>query len=192
MEARLDCYRHRLPKQAAMQLLKRGSSESSKNSTRNRGKHDRQYKKPNHCRIRRDADCIWSSASLGDECAPSKWGADDQLGAANYLTPERVLLAGQKGKSRSWVSSLTEHACLPPLHSAAVVQPTQTVGLDPSNPMGGSDYNDDLVQMWLGTGPRWTVSGIWVRTAISTTATRAASFQRSRASPSLAPTMCRR
>ena len=35
----------------------------------------------------------WSGASLSDECAPSTWGADDQLGAANYLTPERVLLA---------------------------------------------------------------------------------------------------
>jgi hypothetical protein len=44
----------------------------------------------------------WSGASLGNECTPSKWGADDQLGAANYLTPERVLLATKlvkKGES---------------------------------------------------------------------------------------------
>ena len=44
----------------------------------------------------------WSSASLGNECVPSKWGAEDQLGAANYVTPERVLLATKlvkKGES---------------------------------------------------------------------------------------------
>ena len=25
------------------------------------------------------------------ECQPSKWGADDEIGAANYVTPEQVL-----------------------------------------------------------------------------------------------------
>ena len=28
-----------------------------------------------------------------DECLPSEWGADDQIGAANRVTPERTVAA---------------------------------------------------------------------------------------------------
>ena len=32
-------------------------------------------------------------AFADDHCKPSKWGADDELGAANYVTPAQVLNA---------------------------------------------------------------------------------------------------
>lgn len=36
------------------------------------------------------------------ECKPSKWGKNDQIGTANYVTPEQVLTASKlvkKGES---------------------------------------------------------------------------------------------
>ena len=33
---------------------------------------------------------VASSAVSADECVPSPWGADDQIGAANRATPERT------------------------------------------------------------------------------------------------------
>ena len=45
-----------------------------------------------------------SSGALAQECEPSKWGPDDEIGAANYVTPERVLAAiklVKKGQSHS-------------------------------------------------------------------------------------------
>ncbi|MAU79257.1 MAG: polyketide cyclase, partial [Gammaproteobacteria bacterium] len=37
--------------------------------------------------------CIASQAFAQQQCEPSKWGAADEIGAANYVTPERVLNA---------------------------------------------------------------------------------------------------
>ena len=76
----------------------------------------------------------WSGVSLSDECAPSKWGRDDQLGAANYLTPERVLLATRlvkKGESHGLgiVIDPNMPAYPPSLHSAAGGSAGTTVGL---------------------------------------------------------------
>jgi len=36
-----------------------------------------------------------SVAAGAEECKPSKWGADDEIGAANYVTPEQVLMAAE-------------------------------------------------------------------------------------------------
>ena len=46
---------------------------------------------------------IMTSTALAEECKPSKWGADDELGSANLVTPERTLAATKlikKGKSK--------------------------------------------------------------------------------------------
>ncbi len=32
-------------------------------------------------------------AYAAEDCKPSKWGADDELGAANYVTPKQVMAA---------------------------------------------------------------------------------------------------
>ncbi|NBY56498.1 MAG: hypothetical protein EBQ48_14165, partial [Betaproteobacteria bacterium] len=34
-----------------------------------------------------------SGPLLAQECKPSKWGANDEIGAANYITPQSVLAA---------------------------------------------------------------------------------------------------
>ena len=36
--------------------------------------------------------CI-GQAGHAEECETSRWGADDEIGAANYVTPEQVLMA---------------------------------------------------------------------------------------------------
>ena len=36
---------------------------------------------------------VLSNGALAQECEPSRWGPDDEIGAANYVTPERVLAA---------------------------------------------------------------------------------------------------
>ncbi|MEP5700502.1 MAG: cyclase family protein, partial [Sneathiella sp.] len=44
-----------------------------------------------------------SSVALAADCKPSKWGKDDEIGSANLVTPERVLLATQlikRGKAQ--------------------------------------------------------------------------------------------
>ena len=33
------------------------------------------------------------AASAASDCTPSKWGADDEIGSANYVTPKQVLAA---------------------------------------------------------------------------------------------------
>ena len=43
-----------------------------------------------------------SSLAHAADCKISKWGKDDEIGAANYVTPEQVLMATKlvkKGKS---------------------------------------------------------------------------------------------
>ena len=84
----------------------------------------------------------WSSASLGDECAPSKWGADDQLGAANYLTPERVLLATKlvkKGESHGLGIVIDPNMPAYPLATLSYrwFSRDNSWALILSNPMGG-------------------------------------------------------
>ena len=36
---------------------------------------------------------VASSAVSADECVPSPWGADDQIGAANRVNPKRTVAA---------------------------------------------------------------------------------------------------
>ena len=38
---------------------------------------------------------VATSAVSADECVPSPWGADDQIGAANRVTPERTAAAAK-------------------------------------------------------------------------------------------------
>ena len=42
--------------------------------------------------------------ALAEACKPSKWGKDDQIGAANHVTPKQVLMAMKlmkKGESHA-------------------------------------------------------------------------------------------
>ena len=45
---------------------------------------------------------VTAASAQAAECKPSKWGADDEIGAANYVTPEQVMMAAKlvkKGQS---------------------------------------------------------------------------------------------
>jgi len=95
--------------------------------------------------------------ALAADCKPSKWGKDDEIGAANLVTPGRVLDAiklVKQGKSHPLgivIDSKTP-AFPPRTLSLQVVQPGQQ-GAQRLFGYKGS-YNDDLVQTWLGIGPQ--------------------------------------
>ena len=101
---------------------------------------------------------IASSAVSADECVPSPWGADDQIGAANRVTPERTAAAAKlvkKGISHP-LGIVIEPGmpAYPPRYTQLqVVQPNQQFNADLGVGWEASS-NDDVLQMWLGTGPQ--------------------------------------
>src|SRR6187397_751547 len=85
----------------------------------------------------------------------SKWGPNDEIGAANYMTPELVLKAAslvKTGKTYALgipVDSKTP-AYPPRAFKITVVQPGQAgiPGLGPTK----TTYNDDIIEGWVGVG----------------------------------------
>ena len=101
---------------------------------------------------------VATSAVSADECVPSPWGADDQIGAANRVTPERTAAAAKlvkKGISHPLgiVIEPGMPAYPPPYTQLQVVQPNQQFNADLGVGWEASS-NDDVLQMWLGTGPQ--------------------------------------
>lgn len=106
---------------------------------------------------------IVSAAALGagtaaaQDCKPSKWGAADEIGAANLVTPARTRAAlslVREGKSHPLgiVIDSTTPAFAPRSLSLQVVQPNQQGGQSLFAYKG--TYNDDLLQTWIGIGPQ--------------------------------------
>src|SRR6267154_1937559 len=85
----------------------------------------------------------------------SKWGPNDEIGAANYMTPELVLKAAdlvKTGKTYALgipVDSKTP-AYPPRAFKITIVQPGQagSPGLGPTK----TTYNDDILDTWVGIG----------------------------------------
>ncbi len=103
---------------------------------------------------------IVSGSAWSQDCNPSKWGADDEIGAANYVTPEQVLMAAKlvkKGESHP-LGIVVDPAMpsFPPRSmSLQVVQPGQHNGRSLVGQFGWDViYNDDIAQLWFGTGPQ--------------------------------------
>ena len=101
---------------------------------------------------------VATSAASADECVPSPWGADDQIGAANRVTPERTAAAAKlvkKGISHPLGIEIDPSMpAYPPRYTQLqVVQPNQQFGAEMGVGWDGN-YNDDVLQMWLGTGPQ--------------------------------------
>lgn len=101
-----------------------------------------------------------TSHATAQECTPSKYGADDEIGAANLITPERVKAAAalvKEGK-RHALGIVVEPgmpAFPPRTTSLQVVTPGQAQGQDTAKTFGWPiNYNDDLGQLWFGTGPQ--------------------------------------
>lgn len=98
---------------------------------------------------------MMASSALAADCTPSKWGADDEIGSANLVTPERVKAATKlvkQGKTSPLgvVIDSSTPAFPPRGLSVQVVQPNQQGGTRLFAYKGS--YNDDLIQTWLGIG----------------------------------------
>ena len=100
-----------------------------------------------------------ASGAVASDCQPSEWGADDQIGAANRITPERTVAAAQlvkQGASHPLGIVITPGmpAYPPRFTQLQVLQPEHPYS-EAANALGWeASANDDLVQMWLGTGPQ--------------------------------------
>lgn len=91
-----------------------------------------------------------------EECIPSHWGADDEIGNANLITAESVLAASKlikTGKVYSLGITIdnTTPAFPPRGLMLQVVQPNQQHA---RVAFPNATYNDDILQTWLGIGPQ--------------------------------------
>lgn len=99
------------------------------------------------------------SGAMASDCQPSEWGVDDQIGAANRITAERIVAAAQlvkQGASHPLGIVITPGmpGYPPRFTQLQVLQPEHPYS-ETSNAFGWeASANDDLVQMWLGTGPQ--------------------------------------
>lgn len=91
------------------------------------------------------------------DCDHSKWGAEDTIGSANLITPERTLAALKLVKQGKTVPlGITIDAQTPAFAprslSLQVVQPNQQGGQRLSAFGYEGNYNDDIIQTWVGIG----------------------------------------
>ena len=96
------------------------------------------------------------SASAQSNWYPSKWGPNDELGAANYMTPSTALAASKlikTGKTYSLgITVNTTTPAYPPRTCAIyIVQPGQVGNSDGLGPTK-TTYNDDILNCWTGIG----------------------------------------
>jgi kynurenine formamidase len=85
----------------------------------------------------------------------SKWGPDDEIGAANYMKPELVVKAAQLVKTgKTYALGIpvdSKTPAYPPRgFKVTIVQPGQagSPGLGPTK----TTYNDDMIEGWVGVG----------------------------------------
>jgi len=97
------------------------------------------------------------SAMAEDWKCESKFGPNDQIGNANYITPEKILAATKlvtKGKAYSLgIEANSKTPAYPPRYiTVTVVQPGQQAGqtIGPHK----LTYNDDMITGWNGVGPQ--------------------------------------
>lgn len=100
---------------------------------------------------------ITASGVMAQDCKESKWGADDELGSANLVSAENTLKAAQlikQGKSMPLgiVIDANTPAFPPRSLNLQVVQPGQAGGTKLSQFGYPGNYNDDLLQTWVGIG----------------------------------------
>lgn len=98
--------------------------------------------------------CAAGSAQAQD-WTKSKWGPTDEIGAANYITPELVLKAAQlikTGKTyQLGIETNSKTPAFPPRSfKITIVQPGQAG----NSGLGASKltYNDDIIDGWVGVG----------------------------------------
>ena len=103
---------------------------------------------------------IVAQVATAEQCQPSKWGADDEIGSANHVSPKQTLMAVKlvkKGESHPLgiVVDPNMPAFPPRSMSLQVVQPGQHNDRQLKQDFGwDAVYNDDLAQLWFGIGPQ--------------------------------------
>lgn len=106
------------------------------------------------------AAAIFCATTAFADCSHSEWGAEDEIGAANRLSPDLTLAAMQlvkKGEVHPLgiVVDPKMPAFPPRSTSLQIVAPGQQAGRDLAQDFGWSaSYLDDLAQVWWGTGPQ--------------------------------------
>lgn len=103
------------------------------------------------------AVALAAAPARGGDCQPSKWGAEDEIGAANLITPERVRKAAQLVKEgRTQPLGIVIDSETPALEprglSLQVVQPGQQGGQRLHAYGYPAVYNDDVAHLWFGIG----------------------------------------
>lgn len=98
-----------------------------------------------------------ASIAAAQDCSESKWGADDTIGSANMVSPERTLAAAsliKQGKSMPLgiVIDAKTPAFAPRSLNLQVVQPNQQGGQKLTQFGYPGNYNDDILQTWVGIG----------------------------------------
>jgi kynurenine formamidase len=98
---------------------------------------------------------LCSQAQAIEKCHKSKWGANDQIGALNNITPADVLNAAKlvkRGKAvRMGIETNSKTPAFPPRTFSVTV-------LTPGQEYGGSlgetktNYHDDIIMGWVGIG----------------------------------------
>ncbi len=96
-----------------------------------------------------------TAPAAAQEVATSKWGPNDEIGAANYITPDLVVKAAQLvklGKTYNLgIETNSKTPAFPPRSfKITIVQPGQAgiPGLGPNK----TTYNDDIIDGWVGVG----------------------------------------
>lgn len=98
-----------------------------------------------------------TGGAFAQDWTQSQWGPDDEIGAANRITPQSVLAAASlvttgKTYNLGTVIDSDTPAFAPRSMSVTVLQPNQidTKGLGNNH----LTYNDDIFTGWLGIGPQ--------------------------------------
>lgn len=95
------------------------------------------------------------AATAENNCRPSKWGKNDEIGAANLITQQSVLQAAKlikRGKVQQLGMIIDKDTPAFGARSLSlqIVQPGHEFGRQPFP--NGFNYNDDVFQGWFGIG----------------------------------------
>ena len=96
-----------------------------------------------------------TTSAFAQDWTKSKWGPTDEIGAANYMTPELIVKAAQLVKTgKTYALGIpvgSDTPAYPPRgFKITIVQPGQAgnSGLGPNK----ATYNDDMIDGWVGVG----------------------------------------
>lgn len=99
--------------------------------------------------------CLSASVLAAEGPFPSPWGPDDEIGAANLLTPAKVVEAARLVTTgRTYALGIPVGRNTPAFPPRFVSITTFSPGQSGAKVFGsnGGTYNDDLLVAWLGTG----------------------------------------